>query len=343
VENVMLPTEVLQTSPAGALSEQALQLLDAGVPAGTRRAYGRDRADWAFYAHLIGADPLPVDPALLVEYVSTLLTAGNPRLGVGGRPLSPAGVSRRLSAISTWSREQGHGAPDLRPARLVLRGQQRLAAARPQQAAPLSVGALRTLLVAAGSTPDGPDSDRALRDQALLSLGFALGARRSELVAVRIEHIRVQADGIVVQVHRAKTRDLPDLVAVPWAADASVCAGRAVIRLRTRLAAGGFTDGPLFRQIRRGGHVQPEGLAPQAVADILQRIADRAELPVPDGYREAFSAHSLRRGFATEARRAGADSLRIARHGGWADNSASLATYLADVDRWDGHPLTGVL
>ncbi len=326
----------------GELSEQAQQLLGAGVPHGTRRAYGRDRSDWAFYTELMGAVPLPVDPGLLVEYVSTLLTTGNPRLGAAARPLSPAGVERRLSAISTWAREQGHGAPDLRPARLALRGQRRLAAAHPQQAAPVTVAVLRTLLAEADNTPDGPDSHRALRDRALIGLGFALGARRSELVGVRIEHVRVQTDGIVVQVHRAKTRDLPDLVAVPWAAEASVCAGRAVIRLRTRLAADGITDGPLFRHIRRGGHVQQQGLAAQAVADILQRIAERAGLPVPDGFR-GWSAHSLRRGFATEARRSGADALRIARHGGWADNSAALAGYLADVDRWQGHPLSGVL
>jgi integrase len=332
----------LALTSAGGLSEQAQEMLGAGVPQGTRRAYGRDRADWAFYTELMGVDPLPVDPGLLVEYVSTLLTTGNPRLSAAARPLSPAGVERRLSAISTWSREQGHGAPDLRAARLALRGHRRLAAARPQQAAPVTVAVLRTLLAEAGNTPDGPDSHRALRDRALIGLGFALGARRSELVGVRIEHVRVQTDGIVVQVHRAKTRDLPDLVAVPWAADASVCAGRAVIRLRTRLAADGLTEGPLFRHIRRGGHVQPAGLAPHAVADILQRIATRAALPVPDGFR-GWSGHSLRRGFASEARRAGADSLRIARHGGWADNSAALAVYLADVDRWQDHPLAGVL
>jgi integrase len=336
------PALVARSLEPSTLSEPALQLLREGIPDGTRRAYSRDRADWVFYAELQGAVALPVDEALLVEYVTTLLTTGNPRLGQAAQPLSAAGVERRLSAISTWSREQGHGAPDLRAARLALRGHRRRATSRPQQAAPLTVGALRTLLAEAANTPDGPDSARALRDRALLALGFALGTRRSELVTILIEHLQVQSDGIVVQVHRAKTRDLPDLVAVPWAADPSLCAARAVVRLRTSLAADGFTIGPLLRQIRRGGHVQPEGLAPQAVADILQRIATRAGLPVPDGFR-GWSGHSLRRGFASEARRAGADSLRIARHGGWADNSAALTVYLADVDRWQDHPLSGVL
>jgi hypothetical protein len=118
----ILPSAALARNSKGQLSERAQQLLGAGVPQGTRRAYGRDRADWAFYTELMGAVPLPVDPGLLVEYVSALLTTGNPRLGAAARPLSPAGVERRLSAISPWAREQGHGAPDLRPARLALRG-----------------------------------------------------------------------------------------------------------------------------------------------------------------------------------------------------------------------------
>lgn len=321
------------------ISVEALALLSEGVPSGTRRAYAADRASWSAFAERCGAPPLPVEPVLLLEYVTALLHGS---LDAEGRPLRASTVERRLSAISTWSREQGHGSPDLRAARLALRGHRRSVPVRPRQAAPMTVTALRALLYEAASTPDGPDSARALRDVALLSLGFALGARRSELVAVRIEDVRVDADGLLVQVLRRKTRDLPDEVAVPWATDPSLCAARAAVRLRASLLAQGFTHGPLFRQIRRGGHVQPEGLAPQAVADILQRIAERADLPVPDGF-GGWGGHSLRRGFATEARRAGADALRIARHGGWADNSAALAGYLVDVDRWDGHPLNGVL
>jgi integrase len=324
------------------VANETLRLLCEGIPDGTRRAYAADRADWAYYAERRGHSPLPVDEMLLTDYVAVLLMTGNPRLGVCTRPLRPSGIERRLSAITTWSREQGHGTPELRGARLVLRGHRRTAPTRPMQAAPLTVTALATLLVEAANTPDGADSPRALRDRALIGLGFALGARRSELVRVCVEHVQVQADGIVVQVHRAKTRDLPEDVAIPWAGNSALCAGRAVIRLRTRLAAGGFDHGPLFRHIRRGGHVQEEGLTPRAVADILKRIAERADLPIPDGFR-GWSGHSLRRGFATEARRAGADALRIGRHAGWTDGSAALARYLADIDQWEGHPLRGVL
>jgi integrase len=337
-----LELSIAPADTVASLSDQTLQLLGAGIPEATRRAYAADRADWTHYTDGRGQPALPVDEMLLADYVATLLTAGNPRLGEHARPLKPSGIERRLSAIVTWSRERGYGTPELRGARLVLRGHRRTTPTRPTQAAPVTVAALAILLREAANTPDGPTSARALRDQALIGLGFALGARRSELVNVHVEHVQIQADGIVVQVHRAKTRDLPEAVAVPWADDVDLCAGRAVIRLRTRLVADGFQHGPLFRHIRRGDHVQHEALTPRAVADILKRVATRADLPVPDGFR-GWSGHSLRRGFATEARRAGADALRIARHGGWADGSAALARYLVDVDRWEGHPLRGVL
>ncbi len=149
------PTHIALPALPKSLSDPALQLLGDGIPHGTRRAYSRDRGDWAFYTELEGVDALPVDEGLLVEYVATLLTTGNPRLGEAARPLSAAGVERRLSAITTWSREQGHGAPDLRAARLMLRGHRRRATTRPLQAAPLTVGALRTLVAEAANCPTG--------------------------------------------------------------------------------------------------------------------------------------------------------------------------------------------
>ncbi|MFF3437580.1 tyrosine-type recombinase/integrase [Streptosporangium sp. NPDC002721] len=46
-----------------------------------------------------------------------------------------------------------------------------------------------------------------------------------------------------------------------------------------------------------------------------------------------WRGHSLRRGFATAARRAGAHLERIGRHGGWADGSTALLGYIEEADR----------
>ena len=60
------------------------------------------------------------------------------------------------------------------------------------------------------------------------------------------------------------------------------------------LKANGIREGPLFRRIRKGGHLG-EPLAPAAVRDIVK---ERCALAGIDG---RFSAHSLRAGFVTEA------------------------------------------
>lgn len=188
----------------------------------------------------------------------------------------------------------------------------------------------------------GEPTVRALRDRAIVLLGFALGARRSELVALDVADVTDCAEGLSVAVLRAKTRTETDDVAVPWAAKATVCPVRAVRAYLAALAERGITAGPLFRRITRSDTVLPDRLTPESVADVVAGLAKAADLPVPAGFR-GWSGHSLRRGFATEARRAGADPLRIARQGGWTDGSRALAGYLADVDRWTAHPLTGVL
>jgi len=104
------------------------------------------------------------------------------------------------------------------------------------------------------------------------------------------------------------------------------------------LAHHGCTAGPLFVRIDRHGRGAADGrITGQAVALIVRRAAHAAGLQAT-----AWSGHSLRRGFATETYRAGADPLRIARHRGWKDGSSTLLGYVEEVDRWHANPLVGV-
>lgn len=343
VDNRGLPAAVAHdhVSLLPAWTPQAADLLAAGVPAATRAAYGSDRACWAAFAEQAGVPTLPPDAEALAMWAAELLLVGS-RLAPVPRPLKVTTVTRRLSAVAVWTREHGYDPPDLRPARLVLRGHRRQYPAKPRRAAPVTVEPLRALLAQATQVPDGPDSHRATRDRAILALGWALAARRSELVRLTIDDLSVIASGLLVQVRRLKTSDAAQCVAVPWATDAAVCAVRATVHLRTRLAGLGYTDGPLFRRIRRGDRVQPDGLTPSAVNRVLQRHATAAGLPLPEDF-DTWSAHGLRRGLATAARANGADALRIARHGGWADGSHTLNAYLSDIDRWTDSPLDGLV
>ncbi|GAA3821137.1 hypothetical protein GCM10022226_46760 [Sphaerisporangium flaviroseum] len=94
------------------------------------------------------------------------------------------------------------------------------------------------------------------------------------------------------------------------------------------------TAGPLLLRIDKHGRIaapmtragcpigDAEGrMTAEAVADGVARIVAAAEL---EG---RWTGHSLRRGFATAARRICANLERIGRHGGWADGSALLGSW----------------
>jgi integrase len=329
---------------APTLDEATIALLSAGVPPNTRRAYASGRRAWSAWCTARSTPLLPPAAADLARYATCLLTIGSPVVS-NPRPLSSATVEAHLSAVSTWAVEQGHPRPDLRGARLVLRGHRRQGADRGRgRAAPITVQILAALVDQAmrSRQSDGAPTMRALRDRSALLLGFALAARRSELVAVDLHHLLRVPQGLAVEVWRAKTRATSDMVAVPYAADAELCPVRATLAWRAALQERGFTQGPLLRPVTRTDAVLDRRLGAERVSDIVSELAAAAGVPVPEGF-GGFSAHSLRRGLATEMRRAGADQLRISRHGGWADGSTALAGYLVDVEQWEQHPLGGVL
>ncbi|WP_246143717.1 tyrosine-type recombinase/integrase [Actinacidiphila oryziradicis] len=97
---------------------------------------------------------------------------------------------------------------------------------------------------------------------------------------------------------------------------------------------------PMNRRNRKTGIIEPIGdpsgrLTAQAAAQVVERAADAA------GLKGQWTGHSLRRGFATAARKAGHDIVSIGRHGGWADGSKALLGYFEDVDKWEDNPVTG--
>ncbi|MFC4060233.1 tyrosine-type recombinase/integrase [Planomonospora corallina] len=78
------------------------------------------------------------------------------------------------------------------------------------------------------------------------------------------------------------------------------------------------------------------GAAGRMSAEVVARIAAAA------GLEGKWTGHSLRRGFATAARRQGQPLERIGRHGGWADGSTALLGYIEDDDKWTDNPITGL-
>ncbi len=138
------------------------------------------------------------------------------------------------------------------------------------------------------------DSLRGKRDRALLLFAWSSGGRRrSEVAGADMQFLRSLGDGSYsYELTHSKTNQ----AGVDRPENFKPVAGAAAAALREWLSAANILDGAIFRRIRKGGHVG-EPLSPSAVRDI---VMVRCSLAGVDG---AYSAHSLRSGFVSEANR----------------------------------------
>jgi integrase len=151
------------------------------------------------------------------------------------------------------------------------------------------------------------DSLRGRRDRALLLFAWSSGGRRrSEVANARMEFLRVVPGGYVYTLISSKTNqsgaDLPENVKPLLGPGASA--------LTAWLEKSGIVEGPIFRRVRKGGHLGNE-LSAASVRDIVKARCALA------GIEGDFSAHSLRSGFVTEAGRQNvslADTMAMTGH-----------------------------
>ena len=143
----------------------------------------------------------------------------------------------------------------------------------------------------------------ALRDRAILLLGFAGGFRRGELAALEVEDLQFREEGLVVLVRRSKTdpEGAGRKVGIPFGAHAETCP---VLALRAWLDRAVIRTGYVLRRVY-GCHVGQE-LEPQAVWCVVKRLCSKAGLDP-----KRFGAHSLRAGMVTQAIRGGASDHAI--------------------------------
>ena len=298
------------------LDRAAARYVAAQQPPNTRRAYADSWKAWERYTHEIGIPLLSGTPGALVGFVRWLETV---------RSASIATVDARLAGAVVGLRARG--VPVDREATRVawqaLRGYERRLADAGEvrgrgKASPITLEHLRALARAC------PDTHAGRRDRAILLVGFAIAARRSELADLRVADLRPDdGNGLVVRLGFTKTG--PDERPVPFGVHHETCPVLAWQRWRQ---AAELADGHAFRRVDRHDQVWESGLSAQAVGDIVTRCGERAGLPF------RITGHSLRAGLATEARRHGADHTAVCDQGGWAYGSRAVYEYFRTVDRW---------
>lgn len=281
------------------VAEEVRRLVHAATSSNTRRAY---RSDLAHF--LANGGALPATPSNAAAYLARF--AGE---------LAVATLTRRLVAIGRAHTSQSLKDPcHAELVRLTLRGIRRTFGRPQKQAQALTKEQLGLLVASLGN------SQRDLRDRALLLVGFHGAFRRSELSAVDCKSIAWSEQGIVVTIRKSKTdqerkgRD----VAIPRGM-ASICPVRA---LECWLDICGISEGAVFRPINRVGRISKEALSADAVSVILKRRLKDLGCDPSD-----YSGHSLRAGFVTEAVNAGIPAWKIRRQTGHSSD-AMLDRYI---------------
>jgi integrase len=254
---------------------------DAARSLATRRAYRSDMAAFTAWGGHVPASP---------EMVASYLAASD--------SLAAATLRRRLAAIADAHQTIGHADPTKHPlVRKVFRGICRVHGARSDAATPLDIDMLARIIASL------PKDIVAVRDRALLLVGFFCALRRSELVALAVEDLDRRPDGWIITIQRSKTDPYGrgQYVTLP-ALRGPLCPTAAVVDW---LAIAAIAEGPVFRAIGPDLNITSPLPAPQ-VGMILRKRAVEAGLDV-----QRLSAHSLRSGFAVSATRAGIAAAQI--------------------------------
>ena len=303
----------------------------------TERAYAHDWADFSDFCRRHGLEALPAVPQTLALYLKSLETRRSQSLSRRAAVLSgnaPPGLAlptlrRRLAAIATRHASAGLETPTDHPlVRKMLRRYARSRGTAVQKKDPLLIERLPALLLAM------PDDVPALRDRALLLLGYAGAFRRSELVALDVEDLKFSAAGLYVWIAAAKNdpRKKGRELYVPRLPKAELCA---VAALEVWLEAVG-SAGPVFRTFDLRGRLTSTRLDPGDVARVLRRRCAAA------GVAGDFAGHSLRRGFITNAAKKKVPIESIKRVTGQRSSGVVL-DYVAAATLGDDPPLLEIV
>jgi site-specific recombinase XerD len=309
---VPLATSSLPAHSSAVVQEATAAFAHAGLhgTANTQRAYLSDLKQLkAWLEQEFPEQPLvPMTPAVLAQYAS--------HMALLGRKLST--INRHIAAVNKAHELAGHTPPKDELLRVVLKGITRSISKQQREAKAFGVAELKKTVAQIDT-----DSLQGLRDRALLLIGFGGAFRRSELVALNLEHFEMRDGALIVKLLRSKTNQDGNLEekALFYSPSPLTCPIRAFEAWSERL---GRTEGPLFvRLVGASKHSQARlslhRLTGHAVNKIVRHYLDHT--PASEKFdasgkkvrdmRPRVTAHSLRASFVTAAVQSGQTTKSI--------------------------------
>ncbi len=263
----------------------------------TVRGLRADLERFASWCAEAGCSPLPARAATVAAYVDAM-----------SRVRAPGTVRRYVSSIAAAHRAAGERSPlERTEVQRALQRMRRRSGSRQRQVKGLTWTLRQRLIEAAG------DRLIDLRNRALLAAAYDAMLRRSELVALQVVDVTMDAKGSASLFVRRGKSD-------PEGSGATLYLHRDTVTLvRAWLSASGIASGRLFRSVRRNGALG-EALDASQVPRIYRAMAERAGLaPEVVG---RISGHSPRVGAAQDMIASGIGIPAIMQAGRW--RSASM-------------------
>lgn len=249
-------------------------------------------------------------------------------LAAYGSSLASSTLRTHLAALAHWHQQRGFADPTkAAKVRDTLRGIQALHPQPLKQAQALQLQLLAASIEGLSAELHSGEPNqrlRAARDRALILLGFWRALRGDELCRLLTEHVRIEeGEGMQLFLPSSKTdrdnrgRQL-SVPALKRLCPVAACA--------QWLQLSGIEQGPLFRGIDRWGHLSTQPLNANSVSRLLRQALLRSGV---DG--EGYSAHSLRRGFATWASANQWSAKALMDYVGWRDVQSAMRYVEADA------------
>lgn len=288
--------------------QEAQYYLDLSLSKNTKLNYACDLKNFREWG-----GSLPTSTEIMMQYVIHSAGQYNPRT-----------IVRRMQTIRHWHKLNGVADPtDDMQFKQIMKGIRNDKGKRLKKATPFTkkdIDYIDKCLTDRGRLID-------LRNNALMQIGFYGAFRRSELVAIKFEHLRPTDEGTEIFIPYSKTDQEAqgETCAIPYF-ESSPCPNETLAKW---LEAADIRSGSIFRSFTSSMKVTNNALAPGDVTIIVKNIVKDFDIGDP----KLYSSHSLRRGFATAATHAGAGIDSIMRQGRW-KHSNTVMGYIDDANKF---------
>jgi len=307
MSNAIVPTSGMSLDQQEQYREalrETHEALAEEIPENTRKAYDADFDDFRSWCDKIGFEPKPATEEAILGYMTHLAF---------GEKLKPATIRRRLFGITHHHRKDKLKSPVTPEVKQHLLKIRRNAAvdAKIKQAPPLLLSDLHVLVSAMNTCPAAL-REAALRDRAMLLLGWNCAMRRSEIVGLEVRDLITVRGKRSLVIRKSKTDQIEEgteLPLNPSIKHKELCPLRAVdawLEFRGRSPGALFwkTTEKISAKCLVGSTVLRDTPMPWIqVNRMVTWWSMISEIEKPNG--QSFSPHSMRAGYITETSLAG--------------------------------------